>query len=127
MASGIYFPIAALGFSLLTIITFYVKKSIKSIETKIYKALMVSNFFGLVLELACTFASYIHKELPLLSDFILKTYLVYNLVWTLILTIYVLYISVDISILKSLKNKIKLLIGGILLISGYFIYSLDCI
>ena len=32
MASGIYFPIAALGFSLLTIITFYVKKPIKYIN-----------------------------------------------------------------------------------------------
>ena len=127
MASGIYFPIAALGFSLLTIITFYVKKPIKSVETKIYKALMVSNFFGLILELSCTFASYIHKELPLLSDFILKTYLVYNLLWTLILTIYVLYISVDLSTLKRLNNKLKTLIVVIFLVSCYLIYSLDCI
>ena len=95
MASGIYFPIAALGFSLLTIITFYVKKPIKSVETKIYKYLMICNFIGLILELNCTFASYISNTFPQTSDFILKTYLVYNLIWTLILTIYVLYISID--------------------------------
>ena len=127
MASGIYFPIAALGFSLLTIITFYVKKPIKSVETKIYKYLMICNFIGLILELNCTFASYISNTFPQISDFILKTYLVYNLIWTLILTIYVLYISIDTGILKKWNKPIKILISSIILISTYLIYHLDCI
>ena len=127
MASGIYFPIAALGFALLTVITFYVKKPIKSMETRIYKYLMVSNLLGLVLELDCTFASYISNTLPKVSDFILKTYLVYNLIWTLILTIYVLYISVNINVLSKYKNNLKFLIGLISVVSIYFIYHLECI
>ena len=127
MASGIYFPIAALGFSLLTIITFYVKKPIKSVETKIYKYLMICNFIGLILELNCTFASYISNTFPQISDFILKTYLVYNLIWTLILTIYVLYISIDTGILKKWNKPIKILISSIILISTYLIYHLNCI
>jgi len=93
MGSGIFFPMSAICFSLLMIILFYVKKPIKSIETKIYKYLIVTNFFGLILELLCTFAAYISGTFPLLSDFILKTYLVYNILWTSILTIYVYYIS----------------------------------
>ena len=127
MASGIYFPIAALGFALLTVITFYVKKPIKSTETRIYKYLMISNLLGLVLELDCTFASYISNTLPKISDFILKTYLVYNLIWTLILTIYVLYISVDTNILSKYKNNLKFLVGLISVVSVYFIYHLECI
>ncbi len=127
MASGIYFPIAALGFALLTVITFYVKKPIKSTETRIYKYLMISNLLGLVLEFDCTFASYISNTLPKISDFILKTYLVYNLIWTLILTIYVLYISVDTNILSKYKNNLKFLVGLISVVSVYFIYHLECI
>ncbi len=127
MASGIYFPMAALGFALLTVITFYVKKPIKSTETRIYKYLMISNLLGLVLEFDCTFASYISNTLPKISDFILKTYLVYNLIWTLILTIYVLYISVDTNILSKYKNNLKFLVGLISVVSVYFIYHLECI
>lgn len=126
MGSGIYFPIAALGFAMLTILTFYIKKPIKSVETDIYRWLVLTNFLGLLLELACTLAAYINNSLPLVSDLILKSYLVYNLVWTLILTIYVLYISVDLKKLNEFKNKIKVLIAGIISVSLYFIYSLDC-
>ena len=127
MASGIYFPVAALGFALLTVITFYVKKPIKSTETKIYKYLMISNLVGLILELGCTYASYIRNTLPLLSDYILKTYLVYNLIWTLILTIYVIYISISQEMLNKYKKVIKFLIGVITIVSTYFIYHLNCI
>ena len=126
MASGVYFPVAAIGFSLLTIITFYVKKPIKSTETRIYKYLMISNFLGLILELNCTFAAYISNDFFKLSDFILKTYLVYNLIWTLILTIYVMYISIDTTILNKYKKVLKILIGVIVLFSTYFIYSSEC-
>lgn len=127
MASGIYFPVAAMGFALLTVITFYVKKPIKSVETKLYKYLLITNILGLILELLCTFAASINNSLPTISDIILKTYLVYNLIWTLILTIYVLYISVDIEILKKWKTKIRILISTIIAFSIYFIYSLECI
>ena len=126
MASGVYFPVAAIGFSLLTIITFYVKKPIKSTETRIYKYLMISNFLGLILELNCTFAAYISNDFFKLSDFILKTYLVYNLIWTLILTIYVMYISIDTTILNKYKKVLKILIGVIVLFSTYLIYSSEC-
>ena len=72
MASGIFFPIAALGFSLLTIITFFVKRPFKSTETKIYKYLILTNFIGLILELNCTVAAYINTTFPIISDFMLQ-------------------------------------------------------
>ena len=127
MGSGMYFPMAALGFAILTMLTFYLKKPIKSVETNIYGWLMITNFFGLLLELACTIAAYINNDFPIVSDLILKSYLAYNLIWTLILTIYVLYISVNKQKLSQYKNKIKLLIGVISTVSLYFIYSLKCI
>ena len=127
MASGIFFPIAALGFSLLTIITFFVKRPFKSTETKIYKYLILTNFIGLILELNCTVAAYINTTFPIISDFMLKAYLLYNLMWTLILTIYVAYISLDRKIFEKYKFELKALIVLIVLLSTYFIYKTECI
>ncbi len=93
MGSGIFFPVSALAFSILMIVLYFSKKSVKSIETKLYKLLIIVTFAGLIIELLCTFAAYISGVFPLLSDFILKSYLVYNTLWTTILTIYVYYIS----------------------------------
>lgn len=126
MGSGIYFPISALFFSILTIGLFYAKRSVNSFETKIYEKLMLLNFLGLIIELLCTFASYISGQFPQISDIILKSYLVYNLLWTFILFCYVFYISVKEDFV--LKNKNKLLIIGTMILAFFIslIYSLRC-
>ena len=126
MASGLYFPISALAFSLLTIITFFVKGPVKTIETKIYKYLIISNLVGLIIEIFCTYASYISGTNPLLSDFILKLYLVYNLVWTTLLTTYVFYVSVPKNIVLKYKNLYKCITTILLIISTIIIYILKC-
>lgn len=126
MGSGIFFPLSAICFSLLMIILFYAKKPIKSIETKIYKYLIVTNFFGLVLELLCTFAAYINGTFPLLSDFILKTYLVYNILWTSILTIYVYNISFTKEKTLFKFNISKYIISFVFIISTIITYMSKC-
>ena len=126
MGSGIYFPISAIAFSLLIIIVFLIKKPIKSVETRIYKYLLLVNFAGLIIELLCTVAAYISDSHYMLSDFILKLYLVYNISFTALLTIYVYYISInnDKRIFKY-KNS-KFYITLVYLISVFFIYFLKC-
>lgn len=126
MGSGIFFPMSALGFSLLMTILYFIKKPIKTIETNIYKYLVVSNLIGLILELLCTFASFISPTHPIISDIILKTYLVYNVFWTLVLTIYVYYISMDKG--KNLVNNkiLKNFIMILFLIAVIAIYVLRC-
>ena len=126
MASGLYFPISALAFSLLTIITFFVKGPVKTIETKIYKYLIISNLVGLIIEILCTYASYISGTNPVLSDFILKLYLVYNLVWTTLLTTYVFYVSVPKNIVLKYKTLYKCITTILLIISTIIIYILKC-
>ena len=127
MGSGIYFPICALFFSLLTIITFYAKKTVKSGETTIYKYLMLTNFVGLILEILCTLAAYIHEKYFILSDIILKSYLLYNLLWTFLLMIYVFYISTSEETLKKIKRQVSFCGLAFFFISVFFIYYLDCI
>lgn len=125
MGSGIYFPLSAIPFSIVLIVLIYAKKTVISRETRIYKCLVIINFIGLVLELLCTYASFIRGTNPILSDIILKSYLVYNVVWTYILTIYVCYISKFISD-EVFNVKIKKVSGVILGVCALIIFMLEC-
>ncbi len=125
MGSGIYFPLSAIPFSIVLIVLIYAKKTVISRETRIYKCLVIINFIGLVLELLCTYASFIRGTNPILSDIILKSYLVYNVVWTYILAIYVCYISKFISD-DVLNVKIKKVSGVILGVCAIIIFMLEC-
>ena len=125
MASGLYFPISAIPFSLLVIMLFFIKDTIKTTETKIYKYLLLSNFIGLIIEIFCTYASMIRITNPLLSDFILKLYLVYNIFWTLLLTFYVFYVSFSDKYIHN-KEKYRILVLILFIISTFFTYLLRC-
>lgn len=81
MGSGIFFPLCAVPFSLLVIILFYVKGHINSKETQIFSVLIISNFVGLLIELLCTYASFIYFDHPLISVIIYKIYLFYIILW----------------------------------------------
>ncbi len=116
MSSDIWFPIAGLFFSILTIILIVTKSHINSKEINIFKKLLIANFFGLILEILCTYASYIHESNVFLSDFILKFYLVYNVIWVLILTYYTFTIAssyVTEETYKKFINPIFYVIGAI--------------
>ena len=78
MGSGIFFPLCALPFSIVIIILFYAKGHIRTKETIIYQVLIISNFVGLIIELLCTYASLVYNTNPLLSNFIFKAYLGFN-------------------------------------------------
>ena len=126
MGSSIYFPLSAIPFSLLLIFLIYFRKTINSEETRIYKRLVMVNMIGLNLELLCSYASIISNSNPVLSDIILKSYLVYNVVWTYILTLYVYNISRPYDN-KNKTKKIKLISMILLLISIIVIYATKCI
>ena len=93
MSSDIWFPVAGLFFSIMTMIILFSKGSIKTKETKIYKIMLITNFVGLIVEILCTYAAYIHDDNLLLSDFILKVYLVYNIVFVTLLAYYTFMVS----------------------------------
>ncbi|MBR3209527.1 MAG: response regulator [Bacilli bacterium] len=90
---GLFFPICALPFAFLIVVLFFNKDHINSEETRIYKWLIVLNFFGLLIEISCTFASYIYYDYTYISDFIYKLYLAYLISWTSIFTYYIYRIS----------------------------------
>ncbi len=94
MGSGIFFPLSALPIIILIITIFNIKKHVKNPETKIYNYLIVINFIGLLIELLCALACKYYQVYPIISYFVLKTYLVYLIGWTATFTIYVLRITI---------------------------------
>ena len=100
MGTGIFFPISALPIIITIIITFNIKEHIKNDETNIYNALCIANLFGLIIEIACAYACRIYETHTFFASFILKSYLVYLIVWTAIFATYILRIS------KSKENSL---------------------
>ncbi len=98
--SGILIPSCALAFSIVLVFIYYSKLHIKSYETKLYELLIVSNFFGLILEILCCNVVFQYNNIPIVSTFILKLYLVYLVTFITIFTVYVIYISFN-----NIKNK----------------------
>lgn len=95
MGSGLFFPLCAIPFSILIIILFFAKEHIESKETKIFNVLIVSNFFGLIIEIMCTYASFIYDTTRILSVIIYKLYLFYIVVWISTFAYYIYSIVKD--------------------------------
>ena len=123
MGSGVFFPISALPI-IIIIIIFNAKGHVENSETKIYNYLILSNLVGLIIEILCAFACRVYTEHYLLSVFVLKTYLVYLIVWTALFTIYIYRISIT-----AEKNCIIIihLVLLLLVIAGIYILPIDIV
>ena len=129
MGTGILFPICALFFSILIVILFFSKEHYKTVETKLYGYIIVTNLVGLIIELLCTVASYIYQSHPIISIIILKLYLVYIITWALLFTIYIYYISNPLEKIKK-NSRIGITISSIFMIISIvmiFILPIDVI
>ena len=93
MGSGIFFPICALPIILIVILTFNIKEHIKTPETNLYNMLCIANLIGLIIEISCAYACRIYESHNLIASIILKSYLVYLIIWTALFTVYIYKIS----------------------------------
>ena len=91
MTTGLFFPTCAIFFSILLNVVYFSKQRIKNTENKLYRFLVVSNLFALIFEYACTYFS--NNYIPIVSDIVLKTYLILLLVWISVFVIYMTYIT----------------------------------
>ena len=61
---------------------YFSKQRIDNQENKIYKKLIVLNIIGLIIQLMCDYVSYKYDSInPIFSNFILRIYLVYFILW----------------------------------------------
>ena len=124
MSSSVWFPVAGLFFSLMMIIILFSKGSINTRETRTYKYILIINFFGLVLEILCTYAATIYNTNNLLSTFILKTYLIYNVIWVTMLMYYTFTITHPNIKEEEYPKIINKIFIGLLMIASVFSYIL---
>lgn len=122
MGSGIFFPICGLPIILIILVSFNAKKHIDSKETKLFNMLIIVNLIGLIIEILCSYACKIYEDNYLLSDIILKSYLVYLITWTDIFATYVALISnVKDSKFVNILKKVHILVLLIIIFIIYFL------
>ena len=124
MGSGMFFPLCAFPFAALIFIVFFFKKHIESVETRLYGWLIIANIIGLIIEMLCTFAAYIYSSYPIISAFILKSYLVYLVTWLTIFMVYIYRISYSDSYIQEHKNRNRKKLLIIFILSIVLIYCL---
>lgn len=103
------FILCGLIFSLALTTMYFLKKHIKSEETDIYTMLLITNLFGLILELFCTYGGYtLPDNIPFLQV-ITKLYLVSLILFILYMTLYMFTICYVISKRSNVKyyNMLK--------------------
>ena len=93
-------------------------------ENKIYKFLVITNLIGLILQFMCDYVSFKYNTIPrILSDIVLKLYLVYFIVWVSLVILYLIEVSFK---NKKIANIITILsaiiISTIIFILPYELY-----
>ena len=119
MNTGIYFPLSAVLFSILLIFIYFSKDKIDTEETHVYGWLIIVNFFSLVIELLCSWASIVYITYPVLANCIYKSYLVSLILWISIFVHYVYYLLFSGENAKVHKVYKCIILVGIIII--YFL------
>ena len=93
MTDGLLFRYGCLAFSILLLIIYFSKKRINTVENKLYSWLIVTNLFGLIIDISCHWMLKITETAPLIAFTVLRLYLVYLITWLVIFTVYIRFIS----------------------------------
>ncbi len=73
---------------------YFSKERVNNDENKIYKLMLISNFVGLILQFLCDFVSFQYLNIPkIISNIVLKLYLIYFIFWAICMLNYLLTIS----------------------------------
>lgn len=91
--SMVSFSICSFIFVMLFIIFYFSKERADSLDTKIYSYILLTNIFGIMIDIFGYFCFKLFGSESLLSVIISKSYLVYYFLWALLFLIYVYAIS----------------------------------
>ncbi len=93
------------------IIIYYSKERLKTKETTIYKAILFANLFGLICQTLCRIVSDTYDNInTFLANFILKSFLLYFILFGALLLVYIVAISSSGNTNKTVK-KIAIVYG----------------
>lgn len=85
--------ICCMLFGIIILISYFSKKRVNTIETKIYNVLIILSFFGLILELLCCYFTANKEMYPILVVIVNRLWLVHIVSWLFLFTFYIYQIS----------------------------------
>ena len=114
---GIVLQVTSLIYIAMLAIVYFSKKRIDSLENKVFSILIMTNIFGLVIDVVSTSLALRHMKgfLLTLSS---KIYLVYLLAWILLLTVYIFIISSKNEEKQKVFDKVYSISIGIFVVSS---------
>lgn len=121
-----FFTLCSFFYSLMLTIIYFKRKNIKTIETKIYSSLVVTNILNVSFAIMCYFTILYKDKIPFINDFVSKTLLLLFITWELFFTAYVIVITRK-NNKKDYKielKKCKLLLATLYIIITFIIYLL---
>lgn len=95
MLGGINFSITSFFFVFLVLVNYFSKERIKSLETKIYSIILITNLIGLAIEIISAILWLHYPGLTLIKNILLKLIIIYFTTWTFIFGFYVKNIGMD--------------------------------
>ena len=114
---GIVLQVISLIYIAMLAIVYFSKKRIDSLENKVFSILIMTNIFGLIIDVVSTSLALRHMKgfLLTLSS---KIYLVYLLAWILLLTVYIFIISSKNEEKKKVFDKVYGISIGVFVVSS---------
>ena len=88
-----FFTLYSFFYSLMLTIIYFKRKNVKTIETKIYSSLIITNILNVSLAVMCYFTILYKDMMPFINDLISKTLLLLFITWELFFTGYVIVIT----------------------------------
>ena len=115
-----FFTICSLFYSLMLTIIYFKRKTIKSVETKIYSKMIIINLINVIVAIICAVTILNKDTIPIVNDIVSKSLLLLFLTWELLFTIYIFAIAINDNekVIKIFKKiRIFLIIGYIFIIA----------
>lgn len=113
MTSGNLLTIGSIFYSLMLMIIFFGRKKIKTLENKIYSYLIITNFFGLLIAVACYYTVLNNDIIPYINYFVSRLYLIYLLAYILL---FFYYLIVSLYTKNNEENKLSNTFKNILIV-----------
>ncbi len=88
-----FFTLCSFFYSLMLTIIYFKRKNVKTIETKIYSSLIITNILNVSLAVMCYFTILYKDMMPFINDLVSKTLLLLFITWELFFTEYVIAIT----------------------------------
>lgn len=128
MNSTMFLTICSLFYSVLLLLFALKNINAKSkFKSKIYKGLIISNFFGIIIELVCVYTCMNYEKMPIFNLVVLKSFLIYLLVWITLFALYIFGIAYPEERVKKLKKiaKITSLIIFVIMVTIVIVLPID--